>query len=104
MIVDERTYTIAMGGIPQLYDLYQKHGLEVQSRILGNLIGFFHTEVGALNQIVHLWGYDSMAERERRRAELWQDKQWLAYVEKARPLIVKMENRILVSAPFSPIG
>jgi hypothetical protein len=52
---------------------------------------------------VHLWGYDSFEERQRRRAELFQDKQWLTYVDKVRPLLVKMENRILIPAPFSPI-
>jgi hypothetical protein len=103
MIVDERTYTLTVGGVPEFYEIYAEHGLEVQTRILGNLLGFFHTEIGELNRIVHLWGYDSMAERTRRRTELWQDADWLAYVEMARPLMVKMENRILVPAPFSPI-
>jgi hypothetical protein len=103
VIVDERTYTLYPGKVAELFKLYEAEGLSVQTRILGRLIGFFQTEIGALNQIVHLWGYDSFEERQRRRAELFQDKQWLSYVEKARPLLVKMENRILTPAPFSPI-
>jgi hypothetical protein len=46
-------------------------GLRIQKRILGNLIGYFHTE---LDQIVHLWGYESFADRERRRALLAADR------------------------------
>ena len=33
---------------------------ELQQRILGNLIGYFTTEIGMLNQSVHLWGYTSL--------------------------------------------
>jgi hypothetical protein len=77
--------------------------LKVQTRILGNLIGYFHTEIGELNQIVHLWGYESLAERERRRALLAADPDWLAYLKQSPDIILKMESRILVPAPFSPI-
>ena len=103
MIVDERIYTLYVGKVPEFFKLYEAEGLAVQTRILGHLIGFFQTDVGELNQIVHLWGYDSFAERERRRAALYQDKDWLAYLTKARPLFLRMENRILVPAPFSPL-
>lgn len=103
MIVDERTYTLYPGKVPEFYELYQAEGLEVQKRYLGNLLGFFQTEFGELNQIVHLWGYESLDDRQRRRAALFQDKQWLAYLAKARQYFIKMENRLLIPAPFSPI-
>ncbi|MCC7048034.1 MAG: NIPSNAP family protein [Alphaproteobacteria bacterium] len=103
MIVDERTYTLYPGKVAELFKLYEAEGMPVQTRILGRMIGFFQTEIGTLNQIVHLWAYDSFEERQRRRTALFQDQQWLAYMAKARPLLMKMENRILVPAPFSPI-
>ena len=103
MIVDERTYTLYPGKVPEFFKLYEAEGLPVQSRILGRLIGFFQTDVGELNQIVHWWGYQDYADRERRRAALYQDRDWLAYLVKARPLFLRMENRILVSAAFSPL-
>ena len=71
--------------------------------ILGNLVGYYSSEIGDLNLIVHLWGYESFEERTRRRAELIANEGWKAYVEKVRPWIVRQENRILVPAPFSPI-
>jgi hypothetical protein len=103
MIVEERTYTVKPGTVRQYYEDYQPRGLEIQARILGNLIGYFHTEIGELNKIVQLWGYDSLAERERRRAALFQDPDWLAYLQQSPDIIVAMESRILVPAPFSPI-
>jgi hypothetical protein len=67
------------------------------------MVGYFSTEVGTLNQVVHLWAYEDFEERTRKRAELVADEDWKAYVAKVRPLILHQENRILVPAPFSPI-
>jgi hypothetical protein len=103
MIVEERTYTVKPGTVRQYYDDYNPRGLNIQERILGNLIGYFHTEIGELNKIVHLWGYESLAEREKRRAALAADPEWLAYLQQAPDIIVAMESRILVPAPFSPV-
>jgi len=103
MIVEERTYTVKPGTVQQYYADYDPRGLKIQQRVLGNLIGYFHTEIGPLNKIVHLWGYDSLAERERRRAMLAADPEWQDYLKQSPDIIVKMENRILVPAPFSPI-
>lgn len=103
MIIDERTYTLHPGRVPDYFKLYEAEGLPIQRPILGNLIGYFATEVGTLNQVVHLWGYESMGDRERRRATMLQSPEWQAYLKKAMPLIRVMENRILVPASFSPL-
>ena len=58
MIVEERCYTVKPGTVHVYYQDYDPRGLKIQTRILGNLIGYFHTEIGELNQIVHLWGYE----------------------------------------------
>ncbi len=103
MIVEERTYTLKPGTVHMYYQDYNPRGLAIQTRILGNLIGYFHTEIGELNRVVHLWGYDSLAEREKRRIALFEDKDWLDYLKDSPDIVVAMESRILVPAPFSPI-
>lgn len=103
MIVDERTYTVHSGKVAEYLQIVQDQLLPLQSDVLGGLIGYFHTEVGPLNQIVHLWAYASMAEREQRRAALAHHPEWRARTAYVRPLIVAQSNRILVAAPFSPI-
>lgn len=103
MIVEERCYTLKPGTVHVYYQDYGAKGLKIQQPILGNLIGYFHTEIGELNQIVHLWGYDSLAERERRRALLAASTDWQAYLKQSPDIILKMETRILIPAPFSPI-
>ena len=103
MIVEERIYTLEAGKVPEYLRLYEQEGLAIQTRILGNLIGYFSSEIGDLNLVVHMWGYASFEERTRRRAELLADPGWQAYVVKVLPFLLRMENRILVPAPFSPI-
>jgi hypothetical protein len=105
LIIDLRTYTLRSGTLQAFLERYEKHGLAVQSRHLGAPVGYFVTEVGELNQIVHLWKYVDMADRERRRAALEADPQWLAY--KAQPgnadALLNQHNTILRSTSFSAI-
>ncbi len=103
MIVEERNYTLKPGKAGEFMALYQQRGLEIQTRILGNLIGYFMSEIGELNVAVHMWGYDSLEERTRRRNLLMQEEEWRGYVAAVTPLIDRMSNRILVPTAFSPI-
>jgi hypothetical protein len=100
MIVEIRTYTLAVGATGRYFKLYGDKGLEIQKRILGHLVGYYGVEVGELNKVVHLWAYESLDERARRRKELWADKEWLAYVAEAGGLVIQQENQILTPAPF----
>lgn len=103
MVVEERTYTLKSGTVPTYVKYYEEMGLGPQSRHLGDPIGWFTTEIGTLNQIVHMWGYEDLADRTTRREAMWRDEEWLAFTKIAVPLIKKMENRILIPAAFSPI-
>lgn len=99
MIIDERTYQIAGGKMNELLALYEKEGFAVQTKYLGKPFGYFIGEVGPVNHIVHMWAYESMAEREQKRAQMQADPAWQAYLAKAGHYFVKMENRILKSIP-----
>lgn len=101
MLVEQRIYDILPARVPDFYALYQAQGLEVQVRHLGRMLGYYSSEFGTLNQIIHLWGYDSLDDRARRRAALFADRQWLAYFDQVLPLIVRQESRILSPAPFA---
>ncbi len=103
MIVEERTYHVTTGKLPELVRLYATEGTAIQQGILGNLIGAFTVDVGELSSIVQLWGYESYAERERRRAELQADARWKEFLARLQPLIHTQRNRILVPTSFSPI-
>ena len=103
MIVEERCYTLKPGTVHVLYKDYEARGLKVQTRILGNLIGYFHTEIGPLNHIVHLWGYADLNDRAERRGRLAADPAWQAFLVKLTETLDTLENRILVPTDFSPL-
>lgn len=102
MIVEERIYNLHVGTAPQYLAAYEAEGLDIQRKILGRMVGYFSTEIGPLHQLVHLWAYRDLAERDERRARLNADPGWKAYVPKIRPFVIAQENKILIPAPFSP--
>ena len=63
MIVDHRTYELQPGRVRDFLALYEKEGLPVQMKHLGHLVGYFTTEVGNVNEIVHIWAYQDLADR-----------------------------------------
>ena len=103
MLVEQRTYTFRPGQAAAFLDTYMDGVCDLQSRTLGKMIGYFTTEIGPLNQTVHLWGYDSLDERMRRRKILGETPEWQAFLAKVLPLIVTMETKILIPTAFSPI-
>ncbi len=84
MIVDLRTYTLVPGRLAAYLELYEKEGLPIQQKHLGKPLGYFVTEIGTLNQVVHLWGYESQSDRERRRNAMEADPDWIAFRKKER--------------------
>jgi NIPSNAP len=102
MIFDHRTYTCKVGTIAKQLELYEKHGLEVQVRHLGEPALYGFTETGALNSYVHVWAYESAADRERRRAAMAADPEWQAYLKLSHEAgyLVGQENKILTAPGF----
>jgi hypothetical protein len=103
VIVEERTYHIYTGRLPEVVRLYEEEGVAIQQEILGNLLGWFTVDVGELSSVVSMWGYEDYGERERRRAALQRDERWKAFLGKLQPLVHTQQNRILVPTSFSPI-
>jgi hypothetical protein len=104
MFYELRTYRLKVGALPAYMKLVQHEGLEIQKRHLGQLVGYFSTDIGVLNQIVHLWAFDSLDDRDRRRAALLMDPQWQEFLPKLQALIEEMECKILRPTPFSPLA
>ena len=85
-----------------LIDLYEKVGMDVHKKILGNQIGYFYTEISPLNEIVHLYGYESLDDRARRK-ELSENKTWQKFISQAIDFIENQVSKILLPAKFSAI-
>ena len=100
MIVEMRTYRLKVGTTPAMMKVYQEKGLAIQSRILGHMVGWYSTEIGELNQIVHMWAYKDLNDRAERRAKLAKDPDWQVYVAEVRQYMEHQENKILTPAPW----
>jgi hypothetical protein len=100
MYVEERMYTLQVGKAEEYFRNYEEFGLKVQLRHLPNLVGYYVTEVGDLNIVVHQWAYDDLNQRERCRTALFADPEWKAYLPKNRPIIVAQQTRVMKCAPF----
>jgi NIPSNAP len=101
VIVEMREYTLQAGKVPEYLELYEREGLAIQRKLLGHLVGYYATEVGpAVNQVVHLWAYETFEDREARRRRLAADPGWQSYVQKIRPMLVAQCNRLMRPAPF----
>ena len=94
MIFDHRTYEPQPGRLREILVPYEKEGLPVQTKHLGNLVGFLTTEIGDVNEI-------DLAERTKRHAALAADPEWQANLQKSREY-KPMNNKILVPTAFSP--
>ena len=97
MIYEMRTYTLKSRSVAVVEERFEK-ALPERVR-LSRLGAFWHTEVGVLNQIIVVWPYESIAERDRIRAAANEVEGWPPDI---REFIVEQESRILIPAPFSP--
>ena len=100
MYVEERMYRLKIGAVPEYCKIYQELGMQVQLKHLPHMLGYYFTEVGGLNMMVHMWAYDSLDQREKCRAALQADPAWQNYLSKSRPLMETQETRIMKVAPF----
>jgi hypothetical protein len=103
VIVEERSYHVYTGKLAEVVRMYAEEGTLIQQEHLGNLVGAFTVDVGDVSTIVHLWGYDSYAERERRRALLQADDRWKDFLTRLQPLIHTQRTRMLLPTSYSPV-
>jgi hypothetical protein len=97
MIVEMRTYTLQPGTLAEVEKLFGE-ALPTREKH-GKLAAFWHTEVGPLNQIIHVWAYDNFAHRDQVRAASQKEAGWPPPI---REFIVGMSNEVFHPAPFSP--
>ncbi|MEZ5765722.1 MAG: NIPSNAP family protein [Xanthobacteraceae bacterium] len=105
MIYELRTYTVRPGTIGEMVKAASTVSRDVRGDSYGKLEGYWTTEIGPLNQVMHLWSYADLNERARLRAELSKNPHWRKeYTPLIRPLLVRQDIRLLngVIAPVAP--
>lgn len=80
MFVEQRTYTFRPGMLQPWLRKYENEGLPIQKRHLGRFLGIFTAETGDIHQTVMFWAWESLDDRDRRRAAMNADPEWQAYI------------------------
>jgi hypothetical protein len=70
---------------------------------LSPLVGAWYTELGPLNQWVHVWAYKDAGERQRIRAEAVKRGIWPP-PGGGGDLLASQENVLAIPAEFSPLN
>ena len=97
MIIEMRTYTLQPGTLAEVEKRFGE-ALPIREK-LSKLAAFWHTEVGPLNQIIHVWAYDSFEHRTAVRAAASKEPGWPPPI---REFVTNQESEVFIPAPFSP--
>jgi hypothetical protein len=104
VIIDHRTYEIHPEKMREWLALWESKALPIQGEICGGFLGMYVTDVGLVNEVIHLWQFADSGERERRRARLMEDARWQDYLAAQERLgaIRNATSRIIRPTAFSP--
>ena len=105
MIYELRTYTVKPGTLGEMVEAASTVSRDIRKDDFGKLEGYWSTEIGPLNQVMHLWSYRDYDERARLRAELAKNTRWTGeYIPLIRPLLMRQDVRLLnaIRPPVAP--
>jgi hypothetical protein len=95
MIVEFRTYRLKPGTVATAEERFGQ-GLPARTKV-SPLAAFWHTEVGPLNRIIHVWPYDSFEQRAQVRSQKIE-----GWPPNIREFVEDQQSEIFIPAPFSP--
>lgn len=92
-----RTYTLRPGTVAQ----FEKNfAVALPGRVkYSPLSAFWHTEMGPLNQVIHVWEYENLQHRSDVRVQAAKEPGW---PPQSGDMILNMESEIWLPAAFSP--
>jgi hypothetical protein len=97
MIYEVRTYDLKPQSLPEVEkrfgEAYEKR------KKYSELAAFWHTEIGPLNQIIHVWPYKDLEDRSRIKVQVAEAKIWPPNI---REFVVRMHSDIMLPFPISP--
>ncbi|MBV8889874.1 MAG: NIPSNAP family protein [Alphaproteobacteria bacterium] len=93
-----RTYTMLPGAAPTVIEKWAER---IEGRLKYSPLAFCgHTELGGLNQWIHVWAYKDAAERFSVRDKARESGAW---PPATRGQFVQQENMLVIPASFSPL-
>jgi hypothetical protein len=104
MIYDFRVYTLKPGSTPTYMAAVEELSLPIRQRYGIKLAGWYYSDVGELNQVVHIWGYRDHAHLAEAKAQVYADPDWTEkYIPRVQHLVVSQKTYLMLSPDFAPV-
>jgi len=100
-----RTYQLYVGKMGEAVKLYQELGFPALQKGGHDkkLVGYFQTDTGMVNQLIHLWKFDDDNDRRAHWAGVFANKDFVeGFASKFRPLVMTQEVKLMTAAPWGP--
>lgn len=96
MIFELRTYTLYPGKLPEYLHLAKTIGRPVRGNDYGVCHAYWTSDYGMVDQVWHLWSFESLDDRTRQRAKLAKMNRWMVdYGGQVLPILQRQEIRFL---------
>lgn len=104
IIYELRTYTLKVGALNEATSYYKEIGWPALKKggFDKKLIGYFVSETGTINSLVHMWRFDDDNDRRSHWAALFEFNDFMKFAVKFRPLVISQEVKLLNKAPWGP--
>jgi hypothetical protein len=101
MIYDMRTYDLKPGTVAKYMDAVREVALKIREDHGVKLAGWYYTDIGQLNRVVHIWAYKDYAHFEKARDAVKNDPRWNRdYRPRIIDLIVAQQDMVMKGADF----
>ena len=99
-----RTYTLYVGKMAEAAKLYTEIGYPALDRggHAKRLVGYFVSDVGTINQLVHLWKFEDDADRRQHWKGVFADAEFMKFAMQFRPLVMSQEVKLLLPSAWGP--
>ncbi|MBS29319.1 MAG: hypothetical protein CL566_10435 [Alphaproteobacteria bacterium] len=101
--VDERTYSITYTQVPNYVEVTKALAAPIIKDHGWQLLVYCSSATGRIGQVVHLWYWDSHAQREAAQTAATADPRWPIYQAANGHRVIDQHNRYLLPVSFSPI-
>ena len=101
-IFELRTYTLHVGKLSAAMKIYEDLGWPALKKYKDNIIRYYIGDVGALNQIIHVWQFQDDNSRRKLWKTIYSDKDFIKFASEFRPLVLTQENKLMTAAPWTP--
>ena len=103
-IFELRTYTLHVGKLTEAIKIYENLGWPALKKYKNNIVRYYIGDVGALNQIIHVWQFEDDNNRRALWKKIYADEDFIKFAGEFRPLVLTQENKLMTAAPWTPVS